>query len=146
MIGRRLVLLSVAMVFAGGCGGGDAPSRKETFPVVGVVKIDGAAPGSEVQLTCHPAVGMDTSQPTISQSATDAEGKFSISTYVDGDGVPPGDYTLTFKWQEFNLFSREYSGADKLKNRYGDPAKSEFKFTVKPGEQLDLGVIELKTK
>ena len=69
-----------------------------------------------------------------------------ISTYNAGDGVPPGEYTLTFAWQEFNLLSRQYSGPDKLKQRYSDPANSTFKITVKEGEELDMGIIALTTK
>jgi hypothetical protein len=42
--------------------------------------------------------------------------------------------------------SRDYSGPDKLNDRYSDPEKSEIKVTVMPGEPTDLGEIKLTTK
>lgn len=78
-----------------GCGG-DEPFRKATSPVKGKVTVNGAAPGSEIQMECHPVNGMDTQHPTASQAAVDAEGNFSISTYEAGDGIPAGDYVLVF--------------------------------------------------
>ena len=144
MIARHCLLMFAAVCIVG-CGG-DEPFRKTTSPVKGKITVDGAAPGTEVQLACHPVTGMDSAHPTSSQTATDADGNFSIATYAAGDGVPAGDYLLTFSWQEFNLFSREYSGPDKLNGRYSDPVTSQIKLTVKDGEPLDLGVIELTTK
>lgn len=141
----RCCLLLFALALIVGCGG-EAPFRKTTSPVKGKITVDGAAPGSEVQVQCHPVGGMDQVHPTISQTATDADGNFSVATYVADDGVPAGDYVLTFSWQEFNMFSREYSGPDKLNGRYSDPKTSEVKLTVKSGEPLDMGVIALRTK
>lgn len=134
----------IMLMLTAGCA--EKPYRKPTFPVIGKVVVDGAAPGSEIQIGCHPTGPMDTDHPTFSQSATDADGNFSISTYISGDGVPAGEYTLTFSWQEFNVISRNYSGPDKLNGRYSDPAKSEIKITVAEGKQLDLKTIELTTK
>jgi hypothetical protein len=144
MIARRLCLL-LLVAWVSGCGG-DEPFRKTTSPVKGKITVDGAAPGSEVQLECHSVAGIDTQHPTFSQSSTDAEGNFAISTYAAGDGVPAGEYVLVFTWQDFNVMSRSYSGPDKLKKRYNDPKTSEIKVSVKEGEPLDLGVIALTTK
>lgn len=83
--------------------------------------------------------------PTVSSTETDPAGKFAISTYESGDGLPAGDYTLIFTWQEFNVISRSYSGEDKLNGRYIDPATSTIKLTVKEGEENDMGVVALTT-
>lgn len=144
MISRRLVLVMLFLAVSG-CGS-EEPFRKATSPVKGKITIDGAAPGSEVQIECHAVSQMDPAHPTFSHTATDAEGMFSISTYAAGDGVPAGDYVLIFSWQDFNLMTRSFSGPDKLKGRYSDVAKSEIKLTVKEGEPLDLGIIPLTTK
>jgi len=127
-----------------GCNG-EEPFRKTTSPVKGTVTVDGAAPGSEVQLECHSVAGMDSQHPTVSQTATDADGNFAISTYAAGDGVPAGEYVLVFSWKEFNIMARAYSGPDKLKGRYSDPKTSQIKVSVKEGEPLDLGIIPLTT-
>lgn len=145
MNGLRWILLSVVAIAISGCGG-EKPFRKETSPVTGIIRVDGATPDSEVQLTLQAVSGMDSQNPTLSRAATDASGKFSFATYAAGDGVPAGDYVLTASWQEFNIMSREYSGPDKLNKRHSDPATSQFKFTVKAGEPLDLGVVELTSK
>jgi len=87
--------------------------------------------------------GMDTAKPTVSSTVTKEGGTFSVSTYDEADGVPPGEYVLTFAWGEYNVFSRSYE-ADKLKKRYVDPKKSEFRLTVVEGQPVDMGRIDLK--
>lgn len=142
----KCLLITALVAGLASCSGDDEPFRKPTFPVVGKVTVDGAAPTSAVQVHCHAASGVDAEHPTFSQTETKEDGSFEISTYESGDGVPEGDYVLTFVWQDFNLFNRSYSGPDKLNNRYADPKTSEFKATVKSGEPTDLGEIKLTTK
>ncbi len=55
--------------------------------------------------------------PTVSSAFTGPDGEFSISTYESGDGVPAGDYVLTFMWGQKEAFSGRYGGPDKLGNR-----------------------------
>ena len=74
-------------------------------------------------------------------ATTDADGRFSISMYQKGDGLPEGTYRLTFKWEEFGIPIK-----DKLNRAYTDPLKSTYKVTVTAGEPNDLGLIELSTK
>ena len=76
---------------------------------------------------------------------TDKDGVFNLSTYVAGDGVPEGDYVLTFQWGTLNTFRHTFEG-DKLNGRYTDPTNSVAKFTAKYGEPTDLGEIKLTTK
>jgi len=128
-----------------GCGGPSGPPRKETVRVKGQLTVDGQPPGSPLQIVCHNKAGLDTKMPTVSQSITDADGKFEIATYQKGDGVPPGDYVLTVTWLEFNAMSMSYGGKDKLNKRYDDPAKSEITFSV-ADKPVDLGEIKLTTK
>jgi hypothetical protein len=81
-----------------------------------------------------------------STSITAGDGAFSLSTYESGDGVPPGDYTLTFVWGEMNLMNGQYAG-DKLEGKYADAATSAIALTVTAGaEPQDLGTIELSTQ
>lgn len=140
-MGRMLGYLLIGLIVVG-CT--DAPDRKETCKVVGQVLIDGK-PIDSVAVYCQDVNGMDKTDPTVSACFTGEEGKFAISTYEKGDGVPPGEYVLTFLWGQFNL-NMQYGGPDKLNDRYMDPAKSTFKFKIESGEQKDLGKIELTTK
>jgi hypothetical protein len=142
--------LSGVMVLAG-CSGDDEPFRKETTGVTGQVIVDGVPVPATAQLrvTCHNVNGMDQEHPTISSALTGEDGKFQISTYISGDGIPAGDYTLTFMWGKMNLISGSYAGPDKLNGRYSDAKTSEYKFTVTTGEDaaaVDLGTIKLTTE
>lgn len=144
MLVRILLLVGTILVLNIGCGG-EAPFRKATSPAKGKVTVDGTAPGSAIQIECH-AASADPVHPTISSTETDADGNFAISTYTSGDGLPVGEYTLTFAWQEFNVMTRAYTGEDKLNNRYIDPLSSPFKLSVKEGKENEMGVIALTTK
>ena len=120
------------------------PNWKETHPAAGEVYVDGQ-PAAMLRVTCTNVNGMDTENPTLSSATTDEQGKFEISTYERGDGLPEGEYVLTFMWGELSAI-KGYVGPDKLKEKYLDPEKSEHKFTVVPGEPTELGRIDLTTK
>ncbi len=129
-----------------GCGGKDEPYRKPTAKVTGQVTVDGKAPTDAIKVMCHPVDGMDQEHPSVSQCMTGDQGKFEISTYQSGDGVPEGEYVLTFLYGQLNLVSMNYGGPDKLKGRYSDPSKSEWRLSVKGSTPVDLGVIALTTQ
>lgn len=146
---RHCVVAITAVCLLGlvGCGGEDAPYRKPTSKVHGVITVDGAAPMEAIQIQCHLQSAADPNHTTVSAAQSGEGGKFEIATYESGDGVPAGDYALTFEWKQLNLISMSYSGPDKLNMRYNDVSKSEVKFTVKEdSEPIDLGTIALTTK
>lgn len=138
----RLILGAVALILAG-CAD-EGPARKATYPVTGEVLVDGK-PASQVQVILHDLNGMDEQQPTISSTFTDDAGKFSVSTYEQGDGAPEGEYAVTFFWGQLNLVSMQYGGPDKLKNKYDDPKTTPFRIKVEKGKPADMGKVELKT-
>jgi hypothetical protein len=139
---RRLALILVLCLVCCSCK--ESVSRKATYPVTGTVLIDGKAV-DQVAVRCISKTGLDAADPTESSCFTDKDGKFTIATYEQGDGVPVGSYTLTFQWGERNLFSGTYSG-DKLNGKYSDAKTSKVSFEVKEGVPTDLGTIELSTK
>ena len=67
---------------------------RPTFPVEGTVLIRGK-PAEGVQVFLHPR---DVSQRGKPRGVTDADGRFRLRTYHDGDGAPAGDYTVTVYW------------------------------------------------
>lgn len=144
MIGRTSRMLCAAILFAlvSGCSGGD--NRKPTYPVTGVVLVDGQ-PAEAVRITLNDVKGMDPNQPTFSETFSDKDGKFAVSTYEQGDGVPEGEYVLTFYWGTINPLNMQYGGEDKLKRKYADPATSKFRIKVENGKPTDMGRIELST-
>ncbi|MGH7199971.1 MAG: hypothetical protein ACREJB_05160 [Planctomycetaceae bacterium] len=141
---RLLIVTALVLLLLGSCSE-ERGDRKETFPVTGRVVVDGRPPSSPIKITCHNLAGIDKQDPTYSWCMTGEEGRFSLSTYESGDGVPPGEYALTFFWGEMNLISMSYGGQDKLGGQYDSPEESPATFTVKPGEPTDLGKIELAT-
>lgn len=138
------VLLSMLFLF--GCSRDEGPVKKPTSPVTGQILVDGSPPGASIKVTCHSQDGIDTENPTFSSCLSDEDGKFAINTYEKGDGVPAGNYVLTFMWGQMNLMSMSYGGPDKFKGRYSDPEESEYAFGVVEGLPTDLGVIELTTQ
>jgi hypothetical protein len=138
-------LLLVIICHLAGCSS-ELPPRKPTTPVTGVIRVDGAAPGSPLQIVCHKLDGIDAADHTVSQAHSDNDGEFALSTYQQGDGVPAGEYALTVTWGKLNPVSMSYSN-DAFKGRYNDPKTSQVKFTVKDADEpIDLGTIELSTK
>jgi hypothetical protein len=123
----------------------ETPDRKPTFPVTGRVQVDGQ-PAAQLSIACHDVKGVDPLHPTVSSAITDQDGKFAVSTYQSGDGLPEGEYVLTFAWGKLDLLSKSYGGADRLKGRYSEPQKSAWRFRVETGKPTDLGCIELATK
>lgn len=143
---QQIVFLTLTLASLLSCSSPEESFTKKTYPVKGKIMVDGKEPGSPIQITCHNTGEIDTAHPTASGSISDNDGTFELATYTSGDGIPPGDYTLTFVWKKFDLMSRGYSGPDKLKKRYDKPEKSKIKFSVAEGEPNDLGVIDLTTK
>lgn len=132
-----------------GCSGDEEPYRKPTVRVVGQIFVDGKpVPKTKpMKVEAHPVNGMDQEHPSVSYGMTGEDGKFAISTYEQGDGLPPGDYTLTFLWGKLDLISTQYGGPDQLKGRYSDPETSEFVVSVVEGlPETDIGKIELTTE
>ncbi len=138
-----LILMAGPALACVGCGE-SGPPRLETFPVTGQVLVDGE-PAGFLLVNCVLQSEADKENPTESKCVTEDDGSFKIATYVSGDGVPEGDYVLTFQWGQLNLFTHSYDG-DKLNGRYRNPATSPVKFTVTPGVPTDLGEINLTTK
>lgn len=138
-----LTLNFAFLVIFCGCGQQQA-FRKETFPVKGKVLVDGN-PEKNVAVVCVRLSSVDKEHPTESQCFTLDDGSFEVGTYESKDGVPEGDYALTFRWGEWNLFTKSYDG-DKLNSRYLDPETSPAKFTVKKGKPMDLGEIKLTSQ
>ncbi|QDU40357.1 hypothetical protein Mal4_47130 [Maioricimonas rarisocia] len=143
---RHGLFLLVLCLCCAGCGE-EGPYRKVTVPVTGQLLVDGKPPGTPVQITCHSLTGIDQEHPTFSKTVSGENGTFAISTYESGDGVPAGEYAVTFEWKTLNLVSMGYSGPDKLKGKYNDPDTSDVKFTItEDSEPIDLGTIELTTE
>jgi hypothetical protein len=138
--GSRLILLCLLTM---GCFSGPRkpPNEKPVTPVTGLVLVDGA-PVAGIQVRFIAAT-QDPQNATLSVAKTDAEGRFKAMTYRVDDGVPPGDYAVTFNDQS-EAKPHMRSSPDLFKGRYSDPQKSDFKLAVPAdAKPIDMGTIEL---
>ncbi len=115
--------------------------RQETVPLSGTVSVDGK-PEKGITVYCHPQE--EGSVNRVLSGSTDETGKVIISTYISGDGVPPGNYNLTFKWLKKGKGLGK--AKDIFKGRYASPEKSKFKINAIKGEPAEFDEIKLTTK
>ena len=154
------LLVLGAMVFPG-CGGGE-DERAPVYPVTGTVTRNGTALEGAV-VTFVPAEGGKGAAGT-----TDASGKYTLTTWAQGDGAQAGSYRVTIaKYNspagqaaapaspapadENNLvlqddYPADYNGMDAddepsqnlLPPQYADPSQSGFKAEVTEDESKNV--------
>lgn len=134
-----VVLLACVALLCASCGSAaQGPERKPVVKVSGKVLVDGK-PVKGISVSFHPVLSAGGAANTESGAQTDENGKFQMMTYTPGDGVPKGDYAVTFE-----LTTRP-SDPDRLNNLYNDPKTSEFKVTV-ADKALALEPYDLKVE
>lgn len=87
-----LCLLAACLAIAGCAKPGRAPTAKAS----GTLSA-GGAPLTGVNVTFTPAAGRSAS------ATTDAEGRFSLSTFAPGDGAVPGKHRVTLSLKEADV-------------------------------------------
>jgi len=146
------VLCLALLIGLSGCGGGD-PNKginvKTTFPATGKILVDGKSPSEfedmpPIQIKAWPQ-GEGVSDQPPGRAGSKPDGAFELTTYNAGDGLPVGEYKLTFKSTKVNLLNPGMAAADHLGAQYLDPDKSNFTVTVsESGEVQGLESIDLK--
>jgi hypothetical protein len=101
-------------------------TRAEVFPLAGKVTIDGQ-PARYVKPLRLVVMLYDASKPNLPAfrrpcRECNADGEFSFNTYTQGDGLPPGNYVVTFA--VLNVTMQGLKGPDQLKNLYNDPERN----------------------
>jgi hypothetical protein len=138
---RAALLLAVMTVL--GCQGKSPQfESRPTVPVQGKVLINGKAEEG-VQIFLHPN---DSSQQGKPRGITDAEGRFCLRTYHDGDGAPAGEYVITVYWPApYNpkMAVEDQLPPDRLGQRYMDPKRSTLRATV-AADPTTLPTLEIK--
>jgi hypothetical protein len=179
---KRIDLAAIALLAAAmtGCGHESAKQQierqakdnpkyevKGVVPFSGKVTVDGQPPAKDLRLFVilndpkHLEENAHRRAPKLSAICND-DGKFAFSTYDKDDGVPPGDYVVTFVLlhapsaaaagrgarMRQGTGSRHFSEPDELKNLYNDPDQNqkvtEFNLKLeppgKPANNFDLTV------
>ena len=140
-----MIAFAGALTLFAGCGAEPRGDRTPTTGVSGQIMVDGSPVPAEkpLRVICNCTSG---TAVMPSQALTGVDGRFEISTYESGDGVPSGDYSLTFFWGKLNPLAGTYDGPDQLNETYIDPADSKVVFSVATdGDAIDLGTIDLTT-
>jgi hypothetical protein len=114
----------------------------ETYPVKGTILVDGQ-PAKEVFVSFHPKEDVG-NRPYFPSGRTNENGEFVLSTFVEGDGAPAGEYDVTVTWPvRYNPISTLWEG-DKLKGQYSNKAKPAATVTIEKKPQ-ELAPFELKS-
>lgn len=122
-----MIFSSLVMVFAIGCGGNpDAPQ-----PVSGNVSVKGGSPLRKGVVRFTNVAGKKNS----AIGEIDPSGSFQLSSTGKNDGVPAGDYTVTFAGTEGG---QDYDHPNDpvivmIHEKYNSDSTTDLKFTVKPG-------------
>lgn len=149
-------LIGVATACVTSCGKPATGPNLKKVPlgkVEGTVTVDGN-PEPNVFVKCVPEGDFpykDKMEIAGAMSGvTDIQGKFKLTTYETGDGVPAGKYSLTFTWPPLVLAKKqdenETAKADRLKGKYVAADKSPLKITVEENKAQVLDPIDLSTK
>lgn len=83
------IAMTAVLSCALGCGGDGAEGGSDVFPVTGTVTMQGGALANATVVFAPTAPG----QPTA-MGKTDAEGKFSMTTYDPNDGTAEGKFKV----------------------------------------------------
>ena len=138
---RRLGLtlaLAAAALLTGSCQSG----RKAVYPVHGRV-IDARGKGAAgAVVVLHPvdAGDKDADRPV---GKTDEDGRFTLTTYNEGDGAPAGEYRITITWPAPRKSPLDPEGGDQLHGKLADSKSSTIRFTVTKGADNEVPDIRL---
>jgi hypothetical protein len=127
---RELLPLGLVLVLSLLCSA-CLSGRKPAQPVRGQLLVDGQ-PAAQAQVLFHSAEGSsDDPRPT---GQTDDQGYFHLTSYVNGDGAPVGDYLVTVTW--FRVYGgngQEVVRYNALPQHYADPKNSQLRVSIAKG-------------
>jgi len=146
----NLTYLLVFLGFVAGCGKSDRDlldqyysERKEVVALGGIITVDGK-PVNKLSLRLVPADSKEL-RGGDHKTFTDENGCFAFSTYLDGDGVPPGSYLLLVE-QLKSVGRGQWIGPDGLKNLYNSLNSPAAKLEVNEPQEDLLIELELAEK
>ena len=118
--------------------------RKPIHKVHGQVLVDGK-PAAQAQVLLHPAEGAEELRPG---GQTDDQGYFNLTSYVNGDGAPEGDYAVTVTWFRIRRDGSQAGDVvryNALPQRYAVVQTSQLRVTVNKGDN-ELTPLQLSSR
>jgi hypothetical protein len=117
-------------------------NRKSVNKVRGLVLVDGK-PAAQAQVLLHPAAG--SAEELRPSGHTDDQGYFTLSSYVNGDGAPEGDYVVTVTWFRMHQVGGDSVRYNALPKRYADTQTSQLRVTVNKSDN-ELSPLQLSSQ
>src|SRR5262245_33897119 len=137
--GAAVVLLLGLLAPGAGCGSG----RRAVHPVRGQVFAGkDKKPATGAMVMFHP-VRPDDGPVYKPNGYVDGQGRFTLTTYEEGDGAPAGEYVVTLEWLPPRKSAFAPEGSDRLKGAYRDPKTSNLRFAVQAGVTNEVPAILL---
>lgn len=125
--------------------------RKPVQPVTGKLTLNGEPAPAGMQILAHPKAEIESGRQAYRpiNGHVDENGTLSFTTYDKGDGLPTGQYVLTFEWrpmrQTIAMFGAPQFYEDQLQGKFVDPAASEYTIAIAEGEN-DIGQFDLEAE
>lgn len=145
------VLLFIPQLLAGcsGSTGPDGPPPPKTTSVGGVLLVDGepaTLAKGVVELKLYPK-GRDVKPgESVPKCVAGLDGKYTFSSYRDGDGAEPGDYVLSVELLRMRF--GDLCGPDEFLNNFNSPFNEDPRFQVKvgDGDPVEIPAIDINTR
>jgi hypothetical protein len=125
-----------------GCG--ENSTSKTLYPVSGEVFYKGKpAEGCKISFTPKSGIGQDLGWPSFAEVGKD--GKFTVTTNQPNDGMPEGEYGVSFSWPGKGTASDPNGemAEDRLPVKYHHPDTSGYSIKITP-ETRELARYDLK--
>ena len=151
--GTVLAAAMLAMVTAAGCSQSEAPrvptnfARGQVFlegqPLAGALVV--LHRQGEPAATTGTVNGVKAAEPAPSARAlSEADGRFTLTTYEAGDGVPEGEYVVTVVQRPAQKNGEGFEpGPNVLPPRYASPKTTDLRVRIAAGEN-ELTPLALK--
>lgn len=124
-----VALLACALCFSGSLGCNAKLPWEIAVPTSGTVTFDGK-PISGAEVTLAP-IGKDVPNSVRPSATTKADGTFKLTTHVQDDGAPVGEYQVSVIWHTLvDNGGGPSRGGNKLPARYSRPATSKITASV----------------
>jgi hypothetical protein len=128
---NRLILAVGLSILALGVASCTHKSGPALYPVKGTAKFEGS-PAAGAVLTFH-RIG-DPSKTNLPHATVAADGSFSLTTMMPGDGAAPGKYAITVIWRKKGKAKGDDDGGSwMIPLRYLSPDQSGLTAEVNEG-------------
>ncbi|QDT64380.1 hypothetical protein [Calycomorphotria hydatis] len=142
--------LLILIPIVAGCG--EAENSLKTFPATGTILVKGK-PEAGINVQFVNKDGSNSIENILPTGNTDAEGKFVVSTFKTGDGLPVGDYAVTLRWIRQTPSSEQKATKDRIPGfdppadvfggKFNNPDTTPYSVTITEGDNT-LEVINVK--